>query len=398
MVKSRCSGHAAPNRRSASAPALRARRPRAAWFGTRAPERGPKQMGLGVRDLRKASSQSKVCQKTLIYKCLICGGLTSRFEYPCHSVMNTDAPPQSGRLPHLGVLRFTGPDSLSFLQGQVSNDTRRLTEGAPVLAAYSSAQGRVLAVMHLLPHSTGVVAILPRELVSPTLERLRKFVLRAKLRMEDAGELLCVSGQHGTQALHSARLAIPRPDKPYVEQDGIGAALVSRDSDRYWVIGAADELARRGLAGDEFPVERIEHDWRLADIRAGLPQIYLATGEAFVAQMLNLDLLDGISFSKGCYTGQEIIARTQHLGRIKRRLYRLRLPSGDWRIGKPVHLSDGRAGRLVEVVPSGEGFEALAVLNMEASATLSAGTESPHIATAADTPVAATQLPLPYAT
>jgi folate-binding protein YgfZ len=305
-------------------------------------------------------------------------------------MMTTVVQPQSGRLRHLGVLRFTGPDSLSFLQGQVSNDTRRLTEGAPVLAAYSSPQGRVLSVMHLLPHSTGVVAILPRELVSPTLERLRKFVLRAKLQMEDAGELLYVSGQHGAQALHSAGLAIPRPDKPYVEQDGIGVALVSRDSDRYWVIGAADELAEHGLAGDIRYADQIEHDWRLADIRAGLPQIYLATGETFVAQMLNLDLLDGISFSKGCYTGQEIIARTQHLGRIKRRLYRLQLPGGDWRIGQPVHLSDGRAGRLVEVARSGDRFEALAVLNVEPAGHSGDG-ES-----AADAPIAAAGLPLPY--
>src|ERR1700704_1162153 len=90
---------------------------------------------------------------------------------------NAGAPPQSGRLPHLGVLRFTGPDSLSFLQGQVSNDTRRLSENRGVFAAYSSPQGRVLALMHLLPHSSGVVAILPRELIVPTLEALRRFVL-----------------------------------------------------------------------------------------------------------------------------------------------------------------------------------------------------------------------------
>jgi folate-binding protein YgfZ len=315
--------------------------------------------------------------------------------------MTTVAQPQSGRLHHLGVLRFSGPDSLSFLQGQVSNDTRRLTEGAPVLAAYSSPQGRVLTVMHLLPHSTGVAAILPRELVSPTLERLRKFVLRAKLHMEDASELLHVSGQHGTRGLQSARLAIPRPDKPYVEEDGIGVALVSRDSDRCWVIGAAGGLAEHGLAGDIRYADQIEHDWRLADIRAGLPQIYLATGEAFVAQMLNLDLLDGISFSKGCYTGQEIIARTQHLGRIKRRLYRLQLPSGDWRIGQAVHLSDGRAGRLVEVARSRDGFEALAVLNVEAA--LNVETSAPAAVghsgdgeSAADARIPAALLPLPY--
>src|SRR5260370_35747935 len=100
--------------------------------------------------------------------------------------MTTVAQPQSGRLLHLGALRFTGPDSLSFLQGQVSNDTRRLTEGAPVLAAYSKPQGRVLTVMHLLPHSTGVVSILRRELVSLTLGRLPEFVLRAQVTVGDA--------------------------------------------------------------------------------------------------------------------------------------------------------------------------------------------------------------------
>src|ERR1700678_3275709 len=106
--------------------------------------------------------------------------------------MNADTLPESGRLPHLGLLRFTGPDAQSFLQGQISNDTRRLLESRSLLAAYSSPQGRVLALMHLLPHSSGVIAILPRELLLPTLEGLRKFVLRAKVKIEDASELLSV--------------------------------------------------------------------------------------------------------------------------------------------------------------------------------------------------------------
>ena len=105
--------------------------------------------------------------------------------------------------------------------------------------------------------------------------------------------------------------------------------------------------------------------------------------------MLNLDLLEGLSFSKGCYTGQEIIARTQHLGRIKRRLYRLQLPEGEWIIGQALILSDGRAGRLVEVARTPLGFEALAVLNMQVDP---AGDES-----AAKTAVAGLAMPLPYA-
>jgi tRNA-modifying protein YgfZ len=309
--------------------------------------------------------------------------------------MTTDAPPQSGRLPHLGVLRFTGPDSLSFLQGQVSNDTRRLAESQSLLAAYSSPQGRVLALMHLLPHSSGVIAILPRELVLPTLEGLRKFVLRAKVKIEDAGELLSVAGLHGMQRLQSAGIAAPQSSTGYIEKEDIGVAAVNRDPSRFWVIGAAEKLAERGLAGDILQADQIEHDWRLADIRAGLPQIYLSTREAFVAQMLNLDLLDGISFSKGCYTGQEIIARTQHRGRIKRRLYRLLLPHGEWRIGQPLRLSDGRAGRLIEAIRSGGGFEVLAVLNVDASTAVADG-NSGGGESAVDAPITAAALPLPY--
>ena len=298
--------------------------------------------------------------------------------------MNTEAPPQSGRLAHLGVLRFTGPDALSFLQGQVSNDARRLAENRSLLAAFSSPQGRVLAIMHLLPHSSGVIAVLPRELVLPTLEGLRRFVLRAKVKIEDAGEFLSVAGLHDARRLQNAGYI--EQSTGYIEKDGIGVAAVNRDPSRYWVIGAAGKLTEHGLDGDTSPAEQIEHDWRLADIRAGLPQIYQNTREAFVAQMLNLDLLDGISFDKGCYTGQEIIARTQHLGRIKRRLYRLQLPLGEWRIGQPLRLKDGRAGRLIEVVRSGDGFEALAVLNVDAM----------DGEFAADASIAAAQLPLPY--
>jgi folate-binding protein YgfZ len=306
--------------------------------------------------------------------------------------MSTDAPPRAGLLKYLGVLRFTGADSLSFLQGQVSGDTRRLAQGHGLLAAYSSPQGRVLALMNLLPHSSGTLAILPRDLVLPTLEGLRKFVLRAKVKIEDASEALGVSGQYGLQGLKAAGVPVPTSDTPYLEKDGIGVAIVNKDPGRYWVIATPDLLAERALAGDYSDGERVEQDWRLADVRAGLPQIYLATREAFVAQMLNLDLLDGISFNKGCYTGQEIIARTQHLGRIKRRLFRLRLPAGDWVVGQALRLADGRAGRLIEVVETRQEFEALAVLPMDSAAASGAADGDPGTSP----PVAATQLALPY--
>jgi folate-binding protein YgfZ len=290
----------------------------------------------------------------------------------------------SGRLRQYGLLRFSGADGVSFLQGQLSNDMRQLAAGSPVLAAYSSPQGRVLAVLRVLPHSTGPVAILPQELLPPTLERLGKFVLRAKVRIEDAGDSLAVAASHGRSDLESRGIAVPQADSGYGEQNGIGVARVSRHADRYWVLGSPERLAEHGFAAGSADAERAEHDWRLADIRAGLPQIYAQTRELFVAQMLNLDLVDGISFSKGCYTGQEIIARAQHLGRIKRRLYRLQLPSAAWNIGDALRLDDGRAGRLIELAQTGEGFESLAVLHAAGEAELM------------QSATAATQLPLPY--
>jgi folate-binding protein YgfZ len=285
----------------------------------------------------------------------------------------------------MGLLRFAGPDAHVFLQGQLSNDTRRLKEGLPLLAALSTAQGRVTAVLHLLPHSSGIIALLPREVLPATLERLRKFVLRAKVSIEDLSEQFGAFGLHDPAALHLAAVAIPGSSGGYVEQDGIGIARVRPGSNRLWVIGGSTALAQHGLATGEHEAQRIERDWRLADIRAGLPQVYAATAEMFVAQMLNLDLIDGISFTKGCFTGQEIIARTQHLGRIKRRMFRLRLPLKDWAIGQALKLTDGRAGRLTELVADGEEFEALAVLNLDAEAA-----DQPADA------VAAVELPLPY--
>jgi tRNA-modifying protein YgfZ len=279
-------------------------------------------------------------------------------------------------------MRLTGSDALSFLQGQVSNDTQLLSRNAPLLAAYSSAQGRVLALIYLIPHSSGILGILPREMIEPTIERMRKFILRAKVKIEDAGDSLVVAGQH----IDASQFSGEATPNWYTENDGLGVASVGHDPSRCWIVAAHENLHP---VADGPEAQSREIEWRLADIRAGLPQIYPATSEAFVAQMLNLDLLDGISFTKGCYTGQEIIARTQHLGRIKRRLFRLQLPSGDWQIGQSLRLTDGRQGRLTEVVQRNGRSEALAVLSVEPGSAI-AGNAPTEIL------VDARELPLPY--
>ena len=274
--------------------------------------------------------------------------------------MADTTPPLLGLLPHLGVLKFSGADVQPFLQGQLSCDTRPLLQGSAVFGAYSTPQGRVLALIYLLPHSAGVLGILPRELIADTAARLKKFVLRAKVKIEDASAEFALAGTNEAAWLEAH--ALTKPDLgAYAETGGVGVLHLGQDRSRFLLVASVSKLDELGLHASA------EALWRLADIRAGLPQVYEATREAFVAQMLNLDLIDGISFTKGCYTGQEIIARTQHLGRIKRRMYRLQLPLGGWQIGQSVKLNDGRSGRLAEVIAGTSEVEALAVLNVDAS-------------------------------
>ena len=224
-------------------------------------------------------------------------------------------------LPCLGVLRLAGPDAVSFLQGQVTHDTRLLADGRTLLAACCSPQGRVVALPRLRLQGDTVYALLPAELVEPLAARLRRFVLRAKLRLSVADDLAVV--------------AVGTADRSTPGSVDIGATVGSEVvwfdycGDRRVLVLPSDRVA--AIVGSEAhgtSASDAERAWCLRDIADGLPQVVAASGEAFVPQMLNLDLLDAISFTKGCYTGQEIVARTQHLGRIKRRLFRYRLGSG----------------------------------------------------------------------
>jgi tRNA-modifying protein YgfZ len=278
--------------------------------------------------------------------------------HPLDAAMNSNG----GRLTSLGVLRIKGSDALSFLQGQLSNDMQLVQAGRCVLAACSNSSGRVLAILRVFARGDEILALLPKELVSGMLLHLRKYVLRAKVQIEDASEVLAVGGI-GTEALRNAGFALPAA-AACAQVGDLTLAAVPGDGGRFWVLGPAAALLQQ-LGWQDSENAPWEQRWRWHDVQAGLPQIYANCSEAFVAQMLNLDLLQGISFTKGCYTGQEIIARAQHLGRIKRRLFKVVLPPGSFEIGATIKLADGRSGRLTEVARCEGQTLALAVMNLE---------------------------------
>ena len=276
---------------------------------------------------------------------------------------------QTVALPDLGVLRITGRDGALFLQGQLSNDMAHLASEHSVLAGYHNPQGRTIAVLQLVRTAPEeILALLPRELAAAVAVKLARFILRAKVSISDVSQSLSVFGVIAGEALPRAAAAAT-------------LVRVAAESGRWFCIQDA--------AADEPPLSDRQL-WRRLDIAAGLPQVYAATSEEFVAQMLNLDALGAIAFDKGCYTGQEVIARAHYRGRVKRRMQRFNTRSSQKLVpGAAGRLSDGRAFKVVDAVNADDGScEFLAVAAVSARDEAS-GSD-------AEAPIEAQALPLPY--
>ena len=276
---------------------------------------------------------------------------------------------QTPLLPFLGVLRIRGDAAAGFLQGQLTNDTRLLADGRTQLTACNTPQGRVVALLRLRQTDEATYALLPLELATTVVTLLRRFVLRAKVDLQVAADLevAWLRRQAFSDALDLTDLAATRTLSPLPESGATEIITFDYAPGRQVIAAHGSTLrAMSGLSLERLHPE-IDNEWRAADIAAGLPQVVAATSGSFVPQMLNLDRLDAISFTKGCYTGQEIVARTQHLGRIKRRTLRYRLPPGP-ELAPLAGLSlDGQ--KVAEVVMSATrdaAVELLAVTSLEA--------------------------------
>ncbi|MDE2262594.1 MAG: folate-binding protein YgfZ [Gammaproteobacteria bacterium] len=281
---------------------------------------------------------------------------------------------QTVELDDLGALRVTGADAARFLQGQLSNDLGRVSAERSALAGLHNPRGRTVAllrIVHLAPND--FLALLPRELAAPVAARLTKYVLRAKVTVGESqswrvtGLIACGLGAAGE--LRSAQTASsPLAAYPCAagEQRRVGDDVVICVDERpaRWLLIAPREVGR--LPHGE-PARR--EIWRQLDIISGLPQVYGATSEVFVAQMLNLDVVGAIAFDKGCYTGQEVIARAHYRGRVKRRLQRFRSRGPlDLKPGDSGELPDGHAFTVVEAVRLEDGrCEFLAVAPLPTS-------------------------------
>jgi folate-binding protein YgfZ len=300
-------------------------------------------------------------------------------------------------LDSLGVLRARGAEAIAFLQGQLSNDMSGVAPDRSLLAGYHNPQGRTIALLRFIAlGADDLLGIVPRELVAPVASRLGKFILRAKVKLSDESAHWRIEGVLAADAPAgpAEALARLRPAQP----GGVlraGDASIVRIGESAARLLLIEPAAAQSLAGACTALSL--QQWRLGAIGAGEPQVYGATSEQFVAQMLNLDALGAIAFDKGCYTGQEVIARAHYRGRVKRRMQRfLSQEPRSLQPGDAGELSDGRSFKVVEAAQHADGrceFLAVTTLASAAVETTDSGTGQD----AASSPLGAAQLALPYA-
>lgn len=274
-------------------------------------------------------------------------------------------------LSQLGVIAFRGEETATFLQGQLTNDVRSLPADAAQWNGYCSPKGRLLGNFLLWRQGEDHCLQLSGDILPSVLKRLSMFILRAKVQGRDASDeyVRLVIGGKQAQAAVSAAMGV-MPDAAMRSAIGEAGQVIRMGDDKF-VLAIIPERAAtvwQTLRQTATPVGAPVWDW--LRLNAGIPMIVAATQEQFVPQMVNLEVIGGVSFQKGCYPGQEIVARSQYLGKLKRRMF-LAHVDAEAAPGDSLYSADieGQAtGTVVNAAPApAGGFDVLAVAQVESA-------------------------------
>lgn len=298
-----------------------------------------------------------------------------------------------------GLLLAEGEEAATFLHKQLTNDVEHLSESAARLAGYCTAKGRLLATFLMWKNNQQIMLEIPKALLAPIQKRLRMFVLRSKVTLTDISETHIALGLAGKQIQQQLSHVFPTlPTTAYEKITTDAGTLIClpqvNQLPRYQLITSAEGLQQHWDLLTQVATPVSERFWAYTDILAGTPWITPATQETFVPQMINFELIGGVNFKKGCYPGQEIVARTQYLGKVKRRMALFQTDAKDITAGTELFSSNDPGqpcGTVVNAISLDNNTSAV-LAEMKLAALLD-GTI--HVASAAGAPL--TQLALPYA-
>ena len=297
---------------------------------------------------------------------------------PAYAIEGADSQAAMVSLLHLRAYRISGDDASSFLQGQFTNDVNLVSADQAQLSAYCTPKGRMLAIFYLCRWQNDYVLICPADIAESFMQRLKMYIMRSKVSIAEASDdvLLGIIDPEQTlqsQIFSSSYVTTDDTDKQhsYVAActDDYLCFTLPSPSNRYLMLCKSD-------ASDEITqsLQKIEHVfpesvWKQMDIMSGLPFVDADTQELFVPQMTNMELIEGVSFSKGCYPGQEVVARLHYLGNANRRMFQFSCHSDkDLTTGEDIvsTLSDKAIGKVLSVEKTSEqDWIGLAVLRIE---------------------------------
>jgi len=274
-------------------------------------------------------------------------------------------------LSHYGLIAVQGEDASEFLQGQFSNDLNEISEKHSQLNGMCNPKGRMLAIFRVFQRGDTYYLRLPQELLEETIKKLRMYVLRSKVTLEDATDTFTrmgLSGPTSDTQLKDVLGQIPETIDDALLLDNQTIIRIPGVNPRFEIIGEIENIQKLWNKLDVHSAPVGADAWASIDILAGIPTIYKETKEMFVPQFLNFDIVGGINFKKGCYTGQEIVARMHYLGKLKQRMYLAQVSSKEKpQPGTSLFAKDGNnqqsIGNVVYSRPSPEGhYDLLAVI------------------------------------
>jgi len=277
-------------------------------------------------------------------------------------------------LSHLGLISAYGEDAADFLQGQLTNDIRDVSIQHSQLSACCTPKGRMLSNFRIFKREESFYLRLPLVQLESTLKRLRMFMLMSKLTLEDASDTLIhigVSGPTAEEQLAAHISDLPKQIDDVSQADGYTVIRLAGPHPRFEIYADFETMQKlwNNLDVNAAPIGA--GPWNLLDIISGIPTIYPETSETFVPQMANMQVINGVSFQKGCYTGQEIVARMQYLGKLKRHMYRIYVETNEEvKPGDPLYSAESKSGQGTGTIVDAQldtvegGYEALAVIDV----------------------------------